>query len=302
MLQIDTGASAYSPIQSTTAASTVAGNSHPDIPPVKPTPVSERSYDESSLYGTSGRPVPTDIDQDSLGDCYFVATLAAIAGQTPERIEQAIDYNEDTGNFTVELYNGDEWVTVEVSQAEIQDNIARNGGSTVDNGHADGAIWPAVMEVAYAKVLGGDLEKGYQELEGGKSRDAFEAVTGESGQEISRSLVAMLGPEAAAQIIQQALDDGHPVTLSTDPENTANWFERHILGQHDAPQDGLVDNHVYMVEDVKVVDGEVVLVLRNPWAHNGEEGFKDTGPTMEVKLSDITKGGGLECFNIGPKD
>src|SRR5690606_40413147 len=65
------------------------------------------------------------IDQDSLGDCYFVATLAAIAGQTPERIEQAIDYNEDTGNFTVELYNGDEWVTVEVSQAEIQDNIAR---------------------------------------------------------------------------------------------------------------------------------------------------------------------------------
>src|SRR5690606_35042859 len=165
-------------IQSTTAAN-VAGNSHPDIPPVEPTPVSERTYDESSLYGSSGRPVPTDIDQDALGDCYYVATLAAIAGKTPERIEQAISYNEDTGNFTVELYNGDEWVTVEVSQAEIQDNIKRSGGSTVDNGNTNGAIWPAVMEVAYAKVLGGDLEPGYRELEGGKSRDAFEAVSGD---------------------------------------------------------------------------------------------------------------------------
>lgn len=275
------------------------GNSHPDIPPVEPTPVSEREYDASDLYG-SGGPKATDINQDNLGDCYYVATMAALADKTPQRITDAIKYNEDTGNFTVHIYNGDEWVDVEVSQAEIQDNIDRHGGSTVDNGNTKGAIWPSVMEVAYAKVLGGDLEKGYQELDGGYSADAFEALTGDSGQEMSRALIAMLGPEWAAQTIQQALDAGRPVTLSTNPENTANWFERNILGEHDAPQDGLVDNHVYTVEGVKVVDGEVVLELRNPWGHNGVEGFKDTGATMEVKLSDITKNGGLECINLGP--
>ena len=282
----------------------------PDIPPVEPTPVSERTYDADDLYtgGADGTPSAADIDQNSLGDCFFIATAGAVADQSPGRIKDAISYNEDTGNFSVRLYDGDDWRTIDVSQADIQDNIERGGGSRLDGGTGDEPIWPAVMETAYAKLRGGTLDAGYRELDkGGKARDAMETITGTRGDDVSRGLVGMLGADNAYEIVNAALENDQPVTLSTDPEETANWFTG-IFGDEDSPQDGLADNHVYVVDDIyKNDDGDVMVRLRNPWQTNNSGSVGETTDAnsdsafITVKLDDITAGQGLEYFNIGPK-
>lgn len=288
----------------------------PDIPGLGGAgkPQSEAAYTEADLYGPNG-PEPQDIGQDSIGDCYFVATLAALAN-SPEgdaRIEDAIVYNEDTQTFTVTLYEEGPLgmpipVQVEVTQADIQDNIDRGGGSTVDNNGGEGPIWPAVMEAAYAKRAGetanifqkagaeaagiSELDLGYQIIEGGKARNALFVLTGTRGDDISAGFVSLFGPETTMNMVNEALADGRSVTLSTDPENGG------------APQDGLADNHVYQVERMYVDEdtGEVMVELRNPWGHNvvSGEGREDSA-LITVALSEITEDGGFEYFNIGPE-
>ena len=280
----------------------------PPIPPTDPTPPDQRIYDASSLYGASGEPSAADIQQDRIGDCFFIATAGAVADASPERIKDAITYNDDTGNFTVRLYDGDKWVDIEVSQAEIQDNIARGGGSKLDNGAADAPVWPAVMETAYAKLRGGDLEAGYEVINaGGKARNAMETLTGSRGDDISRVAIDLFGEKYAQGQIDAALAEGRPVTLSTDPENTASFLGR-WFGAEDAPQDGLADNHVYVVDSTYTNEaGEEMVRLRNPWQHNeassvGESTPANSGsPFIDVKLSDIVRDGGFEYLNIGPK-
>lgn len=301
------------------------GPNHVDgnkLPPVAPTPVSERQFDASDLYGPSGSPSGGDIEQNSLGDCFFVATAGAVANANPGRIENAIQYDEQTGNFTVTLYRSESSgflglgsktvaVEVQVSQAEVLDNFARGGGSRGDNNGGNGPIWPALMEVAAAKLRDSNhadgLDQGYNSLGGGgKARDAMFTLTGSKGDNLSRGAVLMHGMEQTSQTIQQALTDGRPVTLSTDPEHNASSFSEFFGGQ-DAPQDGLVDNHVYIVEGIHYdpASGEATVTLRNPWDQNSAASVGETTPAnnesavITVSLNDIAEGQGLEYFNIG---
>lgn len=300
-----TGRHGSDSIYSTTGQET---NSRPVIPPTAPTPPSERHFNAGDLYGASGKPSAADIRQDDIGDCFFIATAGAVANQSPERIKQSISYNSDTGNFTVELYDGKEWASIEVNQSEIKNNIFRNGGSWLDNGKSDAPIWPAVMETAYAKMRGGTLDAGYNILnKGGKARDAMQTITGTRGRDISRLNANLIGDRNIEAQIGQALKEGRPVTLSTDPEYESNWFTR-LFGDKDAPQDGLADNHVYVVEEIRLnSNGEAVVRLRNPWQRNESElvneytAANNESPFIEVKMKDVIKGRGFEYFNIGPK-
>lgn len=273
-------------------------------------------FDAQDLY-VGGGPKATDIDQDSLGDCYFVATLGAIADKQPDRIKDAIKFDPATGNYTVTLHEK-EWgwlppgfqtkeVKVQVTQQEVEDNLKRGGGSTVDNNPgADKPIWPAVMETAYAKMHDDNpadgLAQGYKEINGGKAYNAMFALTGTEGENLKP--LGMLGPQTNAEVmekqISKALAEGKPVTLSTDPENRSLWET--ITGDK-GKQDGLVDNHVYVVERVyKDSNGEVKVELRNPWGNNNNVGEgKDTpNATITVNVKDLIDTGGLEYVNVGP--
>jgi hypothetical protein len=282
--------------------------SRPPIPPVAPTPENERFYGAADLYGASGRPSAEDIQQDRIGDCFFIATAGAVADRSPDQIQRSISYSNETGNFSVELYDGNKWVSIEVTPQEIKDNIERCGGSKLDNGKSDAPVWSSVMEVAYAKLRGGTLEEGYKIIDkGGEAREAMQTITGTRGDDISRDQAAVMGNKGIEARVRQALQEGRPVTLSTDPEYTSNWFTR-LFGDKDAPQDGLVDNHVYVVDGIRLdQNGEAVVRLRNPWQRN-DSGLvnentpaNSSDPFIEVRMSDIIGGRGFECINIGPK-
>ena len=263
-------------------------------------------HDAADLYGKGG-PTARDIKQDALGDCYFVATLGALANQRPDVIRNAISYDASTGNYQVKLNQDGKDVTVTVTQKDLAYNLQRQGGSTVDNSGKDGPIWPAVIETAYAKTLDTNhadgLKQGFDILGGGgKARDALEVLTGSDGTdyayskgffESQGSAVDRLGKQAEA-----ALANGRPLTLSTDPESRSLW-EMVTGGQ--GTQDRLVDNHVYVVEKVEKVDGEYTVTLRNPWGTNQGvgEGKDSASASITVKLSDLVETGGLEYFNAG---
>jgi hypothetical protein len=272
-------------------------------------------FDAQDLYAGDG-PRATDINQDRLGDCYFVATMAAIAEHQPDRIADAIQFDPQSGNYTVTMHEK-EWgwmppgwqtkeVQIPVTQQELADNLQRGGGSTVDNRiGTDKPIWPAVMETAYAKMHDGNwsdgLSQGYQEIDGGHSYDALFALTGTEGETLTPLMFdSKVSAEIMGTQISEALADGRPVTLATDPEPRSLWK---VMTGGEATQDGLVDNHVYMVERAYTdSNGDVQVELRNPWGSNQNvgEGRDTWSSTITVKLQDLIETAGLDYMNVGP--
>lgn len=273
-------------------------------PPKVPLP----PYGEGTLYGPNG-PLPTDIRQDNIGDCYFVATLAAVAQENPSIIQDAIQYDPATQSYNVRLFddNGNP-VTINVTQADITDNVARSGGSTMDNTGKNAPSWPSVMETAYAKMHDTNhadgLDEGYGAIDRGKAWNAMRAITGDAGTTVrfdqgffeSRSNAL----DGVGTAIDQALASGQPVTLSTDPERDDRSIIDIIKGK-DRTQDGLADNHVYSVESIaQDENGEWQITLRNPWAQNFVgEGQDSRSATITVPLSELVETGGLEFLQIG---
>lgn len=281
--------------------------------PVAPKPAAptfDLGINDSQLYN-SGGPSEADIQQDALGDCYFVATLGAVAKQNPDAIRNMISYDKSTREFTVTLHDKDgKPQQIKVSQNEVLDNILfRHGGSTADNTNQFKATWPAVVETAYAKMHdsnpGDGLTEGYNAIaNGGWPKDAMQAITGDRGDEITygkswfESEGSALDREAGQ--INAAVGNGRPVTLWTVPEHRGLIDK--ILGR-DGAQDGLADNHVYIVDGVhKNADGEWMVTLRNPWNTNANvgEGHDTNSPTIDVPLRTLADTGGGHAFTVGP--
>ncbi len=78
-----------------------------------------------------------------------------------------MSYDAQKGTFTVTLYEEKagkpEKVQVEVTQAEIEENIKRSGGSTLGNSGKKTPVWPAVMEAAFAKMHDSNHADGLKE-------------------------------------------------------------------------------------------------------------------------------------------
>lgn len=261
-------------------------------------------FDEKSLY-QDGSPKPSDIRQDNLGDCYFVSTIGSLAQQDPQAIQDAISYDPSTQSFNVTMYQKEFqlWplphtvtkpVTVNVTQEELAYNLERNGGSTVDNDPCNnGATWPMVMETAYAKMHDSNpadgLQEGFDKIgNGGWPGNAMFTVTGKDSHTVSvdEGLIALYPTtrrkhDAIYQRVNDALQSGKPVTLSVKEESSPD------------KQDNLMDNHAYMVTDIRQdKNGEVWVKIRNPWGNNKDgEGTDSPDAEIEVKLSDLDSNG-----------
>ena len=268
-------------------------------------------FDAGDLYGASGKPQLGDVRQTNFGDCYYVATLGAVAMQQPGIITRAIRYDAKTQSFNVTLHDANGRArTINVTQREVASNIAQGGGSRRDDGVKNAPIWPDLMEVAYAKMLDTNhrngLSEGYTDLgNGGWPKDGMEAVTGREGREVkfdqsfleSRSnALNEVGTQVAA-----ALKSGRPVTAwSVGETDNRSWLGK---WRGDAvEQDGLVDNHVYTVTGAyKDASGNWQVQMRNPWGSNAMvgEGRDTNSAFITVPLDTLVRTGGLESFQVG---
>lgn len=265
-------------------------------------------FSDKNLYGPSG-PSANDIKQDAFGDCYFVATLGAVAQQNPKIIRDAIYYEPNSQQFRVRLYDLKGQVKyIWVTQAELQDNVNRQGGSYVDNTGKYERTWPAVIETAYAKLFDSNpkdgLGEGYQKIiSGGWPSDAMMAIIGNAGTQVTYHYYLLLGTYGSVALlgakVATSLQQHKSVTLWSVPEVDSRSLWQRLSGAP-IPQDGLVDNHVYTVVSMAQNGTDWKVTVRNPWGTNMGvgEGQDTKSATLTISLRSLVATGGLKAFQV----
>lgn len=184
-------------------------------------------------------PQYNDIRQGYLGDCYYLASLAAMADTDPALVRQMIAPLGD-GTFAVRFYRGGQEVYL-----RLDADLPANGGSLVYAGVGpDNELWVPLMEKAYAYFRYG--QNSYSSIEGGWMATVNTELTGMGNQTMwtggsASSFVSWMAGQLAA---------GHAVTL----------------GSNSNASGPIVGGHAYMV---KSVNGDGTVTVFNPWGVDG---------------------------------
>ena len=127
-------------------------------------------------------PSVADVDQGSLGDCYLIAAMGAVAASNPDVIRDMISYDAGAGLFTVTFQEMQRNGTFK-PHTETVDSFLPTRRGTKRTAYAQSdqafdpknqALWPAIIEKAYAQWQGG-----YHVLdEGGNSAKTMQLFTG----------------------------------------------------------------------------------------------------------------------------
>ncbi|WP_235299116.1 eCIS core domain-containing protein [Portibacter marinus] len=229
---------------------------------------------------------PNDIRQGSIGDCYFLASLGAIANTNPGLLRDAITENSN-GTYTVRLYTEQDvgWIFEDMQlrphNVTIYPTFPVAAGSTdtanpnpPNAAHAwsapgdENELWVKLIEKAYALLIGSYTQIG----KGGLSADALEVLTGERYTErvISNDTNA-----AAKERIIEMVDENVPVVASainiTDASAELQTFAR---------LNSIVTPHAYTV----ISANDETITLRNPHgqgdAANGIRGARVAQPVL----------------------
>ncbi|HEX8912457.1 MAG TPA: C2 family cysteine protease, partial [Humisphaera sp.] len=218
------------------------------------TKVGDKTYGYKSFAGTplfnAGGPVADDVNQGSVGDCYFMAPLSAVAKTSPDVIRQSVVDLGD-GTYAVQLRRGGVAKFVRVDA-----DLPVNGSGNLVFAHADAkplSLWAPLMEKAwaffrnstgtYAGTASGFAYETFNTL--GISNDTYDPYKwfNDSDQEFGEKVCAYLS-------------QGKAVTLCTEPDGGY-----------------LVNSHCYMVDHVDYANGKVSsITLRNPWGNDGKGG------------------------------
>lgn len=195
-----------------------------------------------SLFGTG--PVAADINQGEVGDCYFMSSLAAFAGQNPQVLTQsAVDMGD--GTYVVQFMNGSTPTYVRVNNSFSSGPF--NGYLYAQPG-TDGSLWGPVFEKAFCYFRYG--ENTYNSINSGWMGEVYADLgVGStnffpSSGYTSSSFYSMLSTD---------MNSGDEVTLGTygSPPN-------------------LVGDHAYTLISVSMVNGQAEYVVRNPWGVAGD--------------------------------
>ena len=221
-----------------------------------------QNFSSKPLFSTAG-PVKDDIDQNGLGDCYFLATLGSIAKTDADRIRQHV----------VELGDGTYAVQFGSTYIRVDGDLPTNGsGTLVYAGLGTGnSVWTAVMEKAYAYYRHGDGD--YHSIEGGWMDEVYGAMgSGTSTQDVDWWYKLWNNSDDLWNYVNGELNAGKAVTVGT-PDGSAN----------------LVGSHAYMVDHTYVSGGVKHVVLRNPWGPNNTGGNPYVDLTADQLFNSICK-------------
>jgi Calpain family cysteine protease/RTX calcium-binding nonapeptide repeat (4 copies) len=201
-----------------------------------------KDFSDNPLFSSAG-PSPTDVRQGYVGDCYFMATLAAIARVNPDIIRQSVADLGD-GTYAVRFRAGGLETYIRV------DGDLPTSGNTPAYARlgAQGSTWVAILEKAFAYYRNGSGT--YASLGGGWMSEAF-ADFGYGAE----SITSVTDGVALLNLIRTLLLQNKAVTLAV----------RNVAGTP------LIANHAYTVDRV-IVDAAgnpTFLRLRNPWGYDG---------------------------------
>lgn len=205
-----------------------------------------------------------DVTQGAIGDCYLMASLAAIARQDPQAIRRMIRPNDD-GTYTVTLYERDGLFGTELRPVEmvVPAEFPLRDGAPIFARPGDAAdgqreLWPMLIERAYAQQHGG-----YDRIVGGYAHRTMEELTGVQGD-------AYRPAELSLEQLAGHLEAGHAVTAASLGDHQIRRGDQVLVDFPDAAdrnplyQNGtIVADHEYFVSGVNRATGTVTVV--NPW-------------------------------------
>ncbi|XP_063728962.1 calpain-3-like [Symsagittifera roscoffensis] len=216
-----------------------------------------------------------DIQQQALGDCWFIATCSALA-DNPTLLSRVVSCQHIPlsgseyigGPLTFSFHQNGEWVEVKIDDLLPVRDVGYGKYQLVfSKSTQPSEMWVSLLEKAYAKLKGS-----YEALVGGNATSAWSDLTG------GMTEVLLLEDEDSSKVWKRLRD----VTTNHTSFATASCGKL-VDGEGPLPEDsiGLVESHAYSV--VKCVsfgwmEEKVKLIrLRNPWAS-----FEYKGPWSDA--------------------
>lgn len=191
-----------------------------------------RRYATASLWGAG--PAPTDAAQGTIGDCYFISGLQALASSNPQVLR---DHIVDLGDGTY---------AVDFLRNNVHYFIRVDGDFSAPNAtNFKGNLWPLVAEKAFTFFR--NYGNSYASLSNGYLPETFNAFN------IPSTYFPTLTTDVAT--LQSLLN-----------QNRAVLFQTLNTIQADVP---LIANHTYTLVNVFLADTVAYITLRNPWGVDG---------------------------------
>ncbi|MFN7143527.1 MAG: C2 family cysteine protease [Myxococcota bacterium] len=133
----------------------------------------------SKVEGDHSPKAPTgkETAQGSAGDCFFIASMAAVANASPSAIQDMVKYDAKTGIYTVRFYEEQGRGAFKPVYIQVDGYLPTSAANRNDPSYAGdegGKMWSAIIEKAYAKWKGGYDVIG----EGGTGEEAMAEITG----------------------------------------------------------------------------------------------------------------------------
>ncbi|XP_005089461.1 calpain-2 catalytic subunit [Aplysia californica] len=212
-----------------------------------------------------------DIGQGSAGTCWFLSTVANIAGNK-SMIDQVIPDSaylienpaEYDGTFHARFFRFGKWEDVYTDDflPVIYGNVLWGAKSTTD----EREMWVALLEKAFARLYGS-----YDAVYGGQPGDAYLLLTGGIGERIDLDSHTDKA-SALFKRIKNALNSGCQVACVVPDE-----YDNH---------QGLVGGHAYSLVGTAEVGRTKLMRVRNPWGHGEWKGAWSDGSSEWLSIPD----------------
>ncbi|KAF1759474.1 hypothetical protein GCK72_015941 [Caenorhabditis remanei] len=182
---------------------------------------------------------PFHVTQGRLGDCWLVAAIMCLARRKDllEHILPEKEYTRDCGIVQVRLFVDGKWEVIKIDY-----HIPQDDGRMRFLRNSTNQLWAALIEKAYAKVLGT-----YGHLVGGHSNNAFRVFTGSHGRRIPFTKDA--DPDKMWEDFIRYYSSNSLMAAATPN------FEKDSEGEKLYENVGIDNNHAYPMLDFQEIDG-----------------------------------------------
>jgi hypothetical protein len=225
-----------------------------------PAPATERLAGGLWAIDSSGKVLPPSLDdiaQGSVNDCFLFAAMAAIVNTNPQQIVNMIHDNGD-GTYTV-TFEGIGFFSPAQQTVSADFVVGQHGFVT-----ARKALWPLIIEKAYAQQKGGLEALG----KGGNAGNALNEMLDESPTRFDpreKTVDYIMGKVAKAK------EKRWPMTILS-PKKEDSSADKQSLADGTP---GLHFWHTYTIIDVDTTNNRIKLF--NPWGrdHPNGDGWMD---------------------------